>query len=157
MNEEKLRLEINESVRIQEELKKLSRRGRQPSLLGETKEKRKKREDRVSGKSFESDQNESESNIKQDYDRDSSIVGNMMVIPEDDLDLGKMPCFGAGSSMQTSQESDFQSKAGYDLKKEKQKKLSVISEGGDSNVHVTSESEVDETLEGGGETLANGK
>lgn len=91
MNEEKLRQEINESVRIQEELKRLSRRGRQPSLSGETKEQRKKREDRVSGKSFESDQSE---NVHVS-DRDSTIVGNMMVIPEDDLDLGKMPHFGA--------------------------------------------------------------
>ena len=32
----------------------------------------------------------------------------------------------------------------------------IFSEG-ESNVHITTESEVDETLEGGGETLANGK
>ena len=75
--EQRLRKELNEHTRIKEEFKKITRTGRQPALSGrETLEKRQKREDRVSGRSFE--------DSSQDY-TDSSSFNNPstgMVIPE---------------------------------------------------------------------------
>ena len=46
-----MRKEINEQTRIKEEFKKINRTGKQPGPGKETKEKRKKREERVSGRS----------------------------------------------------------------------------------------------------------
>ena len=51
--EEQLRQAISNGQSMRDEYKQRTRMGRQPSLSGESKEAKKKREDRVSGKSFE--------------------------------------------------------------------------------------------------------
>ncbi len=51
--EELLRSAITDGQNMRDEYKQRTRMGRQPSLGGESKEAKKKREDRVSGKSFE--------------------------------------------------------------------------------------------------------
>lgn len=99
--DEKLSKAAINSIRIKQDIQKATRTGRQPALAKETVEKRKKREDRVSGKSFDG----SSRSIVSD---NSSFSGrnNMMMIPEDDLEMSSSdkqnPCFGGRTSMQTS-------------------------------------------------------
>ncbi len=89
----RLRKEVNESARLKDELNKGTRTGRQPSLCGESKEAKKKREDRVSGRSFGE-------NSYGESDTSSYIsANNKMVIPEDDE--SPEPCFGGQASPQT--------------------------------------------------------
>ena len=89
--EERLRIEINEGTRIKEEVKRLTRTGRQPSMQVET-DKAKKREDRLSGRSFEGES--SNEPMQSDVDTNSfSTSNNMMMIPEDEKD-DLAACFG---------------------------------------------------------------
>lgn len=97
MEEQKAQAALD-AVRIQQEMQKITRTGRQPGFQKESQEVRKKREDRVSGRSFE---NSSHKSIISD-NSSRTVSGNMMVIPEDDLIVTKDPCFGGVSSMQTS-------------------------------------------------------
>lgn len=98
--------EIDEGQRIEEELRKITRTGRQPKPKKESKEKKKKREDRVSGKSFEgsngskSNASDSSSMLKQD---------NVMFIPEDDHPAQ----FGGKMSPQTSGHGSDLEESGY--------------------------------------------
>ena len=93
--QEKLQNATNEGISIKEALEKLPRHGRQPSIKKESKEKRRKREDRVSGRSFENGSQKSSTGPESDT---SSFMGgggngggNMMFIPEDDNPASKEP------------------------------------------------------------------
>ena len=92
MAEDNYHKAMNEKARIKDEISKITRTGRQPPLRGSTKEQKQKREDRVSGRSFDSYGTSDSSN---------NNPNNMMVIPEDDLDQQKEPHFGGIVSPQT--------------------------------------------------------
>lgn len=126
----------NEKAYLKEQIDKCIRKGRQITQAGTSQEQKKKREDRVSGRSFEGSSGDNRSDA-------SSFVakGNMMVIPEDDN--ADQPCFGGATSPQTHDLRDTHLGSGRD------KELSVIfseNQSSHQDQHTLSESQHDGSM-----------
>ena len=149
--EQRLRKEINDSTRIKEDFKRINRTGRQPTLSGSTKQQKKKREDRVSGRSFEEssqDYTDSSSNSK-------SFTG--MIIPEmsdnaeDDRDY-REPRFGSDMNK------DLQNTFGYTSSVAKEQLSVIMSERESGTILQDSEkSDYDEEDDNVNNTLRESK